>query len=34
MSLITVRNGGYFLWNDQPELGYHVLESFLKGVPL
>ena len=24
----------YYLWNDQPEIGYHVIDSFLKGTPL
>ena len=22
------------LYNDQPEIGYHIIDSFVKGIPL
>jgi hypothetical protein len=34
MSLITVRAAGMYMFEEQPEIAWHVYDSFLKGTPL
>lgn len=34
LSLITLRSAGYYMFDDQPEISWHLYESFLKGAEL
>jgi hypothetical protein len=31
LTLITVRSAGFFMFDDQPEIAWHIYESYLKG---
>lgn len=34
LTLITIRSAGFYMFDDQPEIAWHIYESFLNGVPV
>lgn len=34
LDLITVRSAGIYMFEDQPEIAWHVYDSFLSGITL
>ena len=34
MTLLTIRAAGFYMFEDQPELAWHIYDSFVKGTKI